>query len=443
MKRCPSLLDEVEEFHADDMIRLAPNHSIPLTSRIKRLIDTRTFQRLRGVRQLSLGDRVYPSATHTRFSHALGVYGNMLDYLRQLASEPRFCDAYDAKDIKAILLAALLHDIGHYPFSHQLDHLPQFPEHEALTIGLLRGAIRFFDEPFSEMVGDWFDLDPNRIADLLDHDLPLEGPLALLRQLIDSPLDADKCDYLPRDSYFCGVDLGSGFDRSRFIGNLRAAGQKLAIYEKGLVSAERFQLARYWMYRSVYWGHTVRAFITMLSHLARRCFVFNPPPGQAWFETLVSFHDASFLDWMNAYLDEPGKELLGMLTLNRKPYQRLYTISIHREKTRYDQLQSENRRTAVTEALTSFFRSRGVTVLNHHLIWDVPPPYKNQAWESFPVVLKGGSQVPIQEESPIVASLGPAFLQGVRKIRLFIHPKLKAQVNDAQIPALHELIGPI
>ncbi len=429
------LLGQIPEFSATQSIKIAPNTSVPVTDRILAIIDSSSFQRLRAVRQLSLADRVFPSATHTRFSHALGVYHNVLDYLRHLDRFAEFRNRYSVDDYLSVLLAGLLHDLGHYPCSHQLDHLTGFPRHEELTIAMIEGTLRFEAEDLSEIIQRNFALDPRLVTRFFKHQ-PEPNNL-LLHQLIDSPIDADKCDYLPRDSYFCGVDYGTGFDRQRFIANLvpNKSGTCLSIREKGLLSAERFQLARYWMYRSVYWGHTVRALIT---NLIQACSHLNTEPDPA---QLLAFNDNSFLDWVQQNSDATGQALVQCIHGRRKPFKRVYTIAYNHGPEIYQTLQSASARAHITQQIAKRAASLNVLTADHFLAWDVPPAYKSESWESFPVTMNNGREFPIEDESPVIRALGPAFLQGVRKIRLFAHPDYYSQAQLSQLPTIEQLLN--
>lgn len=425
------LIHQIPELrNSGKSVRVAPSTTVHLTDRLVKIIDSHAFQRLRKIRQLSLSDRVYPSATHTRFAHALGVYDNIRAYLRHLDGFPEFSDNFDEKDYLAILLAGLLHDLGHYPCSHQLDHLPQFPAHEELTISIIEGRMTIDGENLGELIQNEFDLDPTRVTALLQEDRgQLPQHMQLLKQLIDSPLDADKCDYLPRDSYFCGVEFATGFDKQRFIDHLVPIDGRLGIHEKGMMGAERFQLARYWMYRGVYWAHTVRALITMLSTACN--YLEGGIPEEGWTDRLVKFNDHNFLDWLHVHLEDPGRELIEMVHQRRQPYKRLLTIPFHHEEEKYVKLQEKPElRTHIMAELRSWSTKKGLPLAEHHLLWDVPPTYKTDSWETFPVLLSNGTISEVARESPVVDALAKAFLQGVRKIRLFCHPKFATLMSD-------------
>jgi HD superfamily phosphohydrolase len=222
------------------------------------VLDTPAVQRLRYVRQLGHAFLVYPGATHSRFEHALGAYHLARRVLSQLE------DAREAKlapaDRVRLKLAALLHDIGHYPFSHALEEAG-LPHHEALakqplTQGALAERLRELETPATQLLS------------LIQGDStePLAG-------LVSGSLDVDKLDYLSRDAWMCGVPYGV-IDVDRLLTSLCVAPGSdgrptLAMHEKGLAALEALMFAKYQMYRNVYWHHAVRSATAMFKRLVR------------------------------------------------------------------------------------------------------------------------------------------------------------------------------
>jgi HD superfamily phosphohydrolase len=222
------------------------------------VIDTPQFQRLRRVKQLGFAHLVYPGAVHTRFNHAIGVYGltrRAMASLRWNRSLDGLSEA-DAADLPLIPLAALLHDVGHYAFSHAMEEVGpgSIPGHHEEMAALFLEA-----EPIRTALGRVHPDGPERIARLIrgvsGH--PLQG-------LIAGSLDLDKVDYLRRDSFFCGVPYGA-VDVDRLLDALTLARQgpakplEVAVSEKGLSALESLLFSKYEMFRNVYWHHAVRA----------------------------------------------------------------------------------------------------------------------------------------------------------------------------------------
>lgn len=220
-----------------------------------RIIDTPAFQRLRHIRQLGHAYLVYPGATHTRFEHALGTYHLARRTLRLLEERGELRDL-DPLDCRLVPYAALLHDIGHYPFSHALeelgpDHLAQ--HHEALTSDFLASAE--LATVLSEIAPDA----ARRIEAMIRgrSDSPLQG-------LVAGNLDLDKIEYLNRDAFFCGVPYGT-VDVDRLIHALAlqrdpvTGALEIGVHEKGVSALESLLFAKYQMFRNVYWHHAVRA----------------------------------------------------------------------------------------------------------------------------------------------------------------------------------------
>ena len=145
------------------LVRIPPELDVPLTDRVKQLIDTPEFRRLSQISQLGLVGLVYPAANHTRFEHSLGVYRMALLFLDRLADDPRFVAAVTPRDAERFLVAALLHDLGHWPFCHPIEDisLPQVPSHELFANSfLLEGEI-------SDALRDEWDLQPRAVVELL------------------------------------------------------------------------------------------------------------------------------------------------------------------------------------------------------------------------------------------------------------------------------------
>ena len=124
------------------LVRIPPGLDVPLTPRVRRLIDTPAFRRLAQISQLGLVSLVYPAANHTRQEHSLGVYQVALEFLTRLAADERFAATIGPTDAERFLVAALLHDLGHWPFGHPIEdlRLPNVPDHELLASDSSRRA---------------------------------------------------------------------------------------------------------------------------------------------------------------------------------------------------------------------------------------------------------------------------------------------------------------
>ncbi len=224
------------------------------------LLDTPVVQRLRYVRQLGLAYLVYPGASHSRFEHALGAYHLAGEALR-LLDEQEQLDAALREDSQIVRAAALLHDIGHYPFSHALEEIGATHHEEVARPLLLQGAIA--DVLRAHLGADA----PERVFALITGTSasPLQG-------LISGSLDLDKIEYLKRDAHMCGVPYGE-IDVDRLLNSLVLVTSPLTgahgvgVREKGLSALESLLFAKYQMFRNVYWHHAVRSATAMYKRL--------------------------------------------------------------------------------------------------------------------------------------------------------------------------------
>jgi HD superfamily phosphohydrolase len=228
--------------------------TIHLDGRAARIVDAPAFQRLRYIRQLGLAHLVYPGATHTRFDHALGVYHLAGRALRLLERDGIPAEA--RPDVPLVPIACLLHDIGHYPFSHaleELEDLQRLGDHETVAARFLR------DPGIGAALRDLGDDAGSRVADLIagTSESPLGG-------LVNGNIDLDKIEYLLRDAFFCGVPYAA-VDVSRLLHTMAlmrdpVTGRlEIGVREKGVAALESLLYAKYQMFRNVYWHHAARA----------------------------------------------------------------------------------------------------------------------------------------------------------------------------------------
>lgn len=401
----------------------------------KKLTDWHRFQRLRGIHQLGLAYLVYPGAVHTRLEHSLGAFENALAVLDRLSGpqgDYRFRAMVSDEDLVATAIVTLWHDIGHYPFAHQLRIKGNFPKHEERTLkalkskeaqGIIRGE---FGDTVCQAAGA---IMKNVIAyedtTVRHSPQPPDPPhYHVLRQIVSGTVDVDKLDYVSRDAIHCGVPYGTIVDRDRLLASLRIwwgddGIPHLLLSDKGRVCAEALVFARYVMFSEVYWNHGVRAFAAMLSAAIDQIepAVIRP---HLW-DT-----DAVFLEWLTS-LDVC--RWLGELVRSRRPYRRAF---VHQRLGGADgSIEEDDRLFRLLEEAVGdtkkLVRVREV----------VAKALKITAWNDHEIVLDvprmsrvGGIKVlPEGREEP--GGVGPIFdavnrnFDGyARKARIFVHPAI-------------------
>ena len=219
------------------------------------------FQRLRRIHQLGATHQVYHAAEHSRFSHSLGVY----EIVRRMVNEVEgLKDALSEEEQIEVMLAGMLHDIGHGPFSHSFESVLEF-NHEKMGALILLGESTIHNV----LVSHHPDL-PKHIVDILQH----KHSNPILNQVVSGQLDADRMDYLLRDAYFTGTSYGT-FDLERVLRTLRLHDDKLVVKESGVHTIEDYIMARYHMYWQVYYHPVSRSFETILVRFFKRLVVLN------------------------------------------------------------------------------------------------------------------------------------------------------------------------
>jgi HD superfamily phosphohydrolase len=291
----------------------------------KKLVDTPVFQRLRQLKQLALASLVYPGALHTRFEHSLGAFHIAREVSKRLLQN-------NEADQELVRLAALLHDVGHGPFSHVSEPILQkfstvaFDSEKQQIHELISSQIIENDPDLLRILG----------ADQC-HDITclMKGQYGfrILKDIVSGPLDVDKQDYLLRDSYFCGVKYGI-YDLNRLIDALRVhrdsdEDQYLAIAGDGVNSVEQFVLAKYYMNVQVYY-HKIRLITDEM--IKRGITLGIEEDNVSWLRQLYSYDGSS--EHLKEYLRWHDEKLIMEILSERTPdgwAKRIFTKLRNRE----------------------------------------------------------------------------------------------------------------
>lgn len=256
----------------------------PFTKRVAAILGHPVVRRLKSEAQLGWIKEVFPGATHNRWSHTIGVFAALVRYYNSLLADPEnptFRVLVDPDDLLHAMLAALLHDIGQVSFGHDLEAAcPHLYNHEEVVKRLLEETNWGPDTLIEVIAKHWPLIKRDRVLGILRKRQPARPIDGVAQDILNGPIDADKLDYLQRDSVGCGVAYGRGIDTLRFLQALStnaksdAMGCKvvLAYKAKGAAAIEAVLLARYQMYGAVYWHHTFRCIQAMFSHAAAVTF---------------------------------------------------------------------------------------------------------------------------------------------------------------------------
>ena len=408
------------------LVRIPPEVDVPLTSRVRQIIDTADYRRLARISQLGLVSLVYPAAIHTRFEHSLGVFRLALLYLRRLAHDERFVAAVSPEQAEMFLAAALLHDLGHWPFCHPIEdiRLPSVPSHELFANSfLLEGEIG------DVLRHDW-GIQPRDVVALLS-EKPRDPASRILTSMLSGPIDIDKMDYLFRDSLHAGVPYGRHFDQERLLGSLclNHSGDGLAITDKGRTAAELMVFARYVMFSEVYWHHGVRAATAMLQR------AFYMLHGAVELDPLFRMCEHEFIAELQriAGAGPAGEVLQGLFGPARHLYKRLAQYSFLEERDLYHRLARRPYPwlVACAEQFSSLVSTAlGRVVAPHEILFDAPPITREVQVDVEIHFPKEGAWRPLGEVSPVVRTLATEqFDDYVKRVRIFAHPRIVSDLR--------------
>lgn len=411
--------------HRQYEIRCPIHGFITLNSWEKEIISQPAFQRLRRIRQLAWTDQVYPGAMHTRFEHSLGVMHTatlLYSAIRQasahvLQNELGYKEEGLNRDLQLVRLAALLHDVGHAPFSHASESL--FPtengtryKHENYSAAIVRTELKAAIEDHPLNVTN-YGFKAEDIAALLDGSTSAKQRL-FWRDLIDGQMDADRMDYLLRDSFHAGVQYGK-YDLNRVVNTVRAIpgtrgrAPRLGISEGGWHAAEGLVLARYFMFTQVYFHKTRVAYDVHLRGALEELLPnrqFPSPNGE---------HLKEFLAW-------DDWKLLGLLASGQGGEHGARLASRDHYRLAYGSPEIS------TEA--DLCLVEGIKKELGELI--VAEEESSKSWyktgrPDIPVVsnVDPGTVLPLSRYSPVVLNMDP-----INQILLYVRPELAEKANE-------------
>ncbi|MGQ0766153.1 MAG: HD domain-containing protein [Gemmatimonadota bacterium] len=405
-----------------DIIRDPLWNNIRVDQRSLRLIDTEVFQRLRYVRQLGWAYLVYPGATHARFEHAVGAFHLAGLTLGRMRTEG-LLDPLPADEPAIVQAALLLHDIGHYPYSHALEEIGA-PDHEDVARSLVcSGEVAHILREISPDA-------PERVLALIRgrSNSPLQG-------LVSGSLDLDKIEYLKRDALMCGVPYGE-IDVDRLTNALTLVdrpgpeGPAIGVLEKALSALESLLFAKYQMYRNVYWHHAVRSATAMYKRLVEEAIT----EGAVDVGELAGMTDESLLHTLDQRV--PGILLDGLR--HRRLFKRAFECPAAELPDDYaDWIATDRERVAEAEAAIA----RRVGLESDEVLLDYPAKTQMLALD-LPVVRRDGSVTVLTGEGLQGAihlpQLSEQLYRSARWLRLFTRTG-----DPVERRVLFDVLGPL
>ena len=389
------------------------------TPELAALTESAPFMRLHRILQLGPVYRVYPGATHTRAGHSIGVYHLGRRLLQNLA-ERGTVNWISREGAISFLCACLLHDLGHFPYTHSLKELP-LRSHESLT-----GEI-ILKEPMKSLLGAC-GADPLLTAAIIDKELVgtdnTRVELSFYRQLLSGCLDPDKLDYLNRDARYCGVPYGAqdvDFILSRLIPH---AERGCDIDSRLIPNVEAVLFAKYLMYRTVYWHRQVRAATSMI----KKALVEGLETGKIAGEELYDLDDQSLFVLLSAKHSGALAEQVWK--------GRLYSAAkeIPFVEAEHSCLRDIGKRSRCEQQLADKFRSAGIPLGQDDIIIDIPEPVSFETG----LFVSDEECVFAESSSAFKNEILDSFVKTLYTVRVFVHPDFCEKVET--FPGLSDIL---
>lgn len=426
------MLPEVAALHrTGSLVRIPPSDDVPISDRVRRVLDTAPMRRLAAISQLGMVALVYPGATHSRLEHSLGVYHNALRLVARFCDDSQFTSLVRPPMADAFVLAALLHDVGHWPFCHPIEdmRLHDLGGHES------RIADCIVNSELERCIHEDWSCDQQDVLELLVPGSQKGESFQtvshqFLASCLSGPIDVDKLDYLQRDSLHAGVPYGRNFDVGRLISSicLNPETSQLAIGEKGRTAAEMMVFARYVMFSEVYWHHAVRSATAML----QRCVFLLQ--NRIDLESTLNMTDAEWISMLRRAASGSVVESLaeGLFGPQRRLFKRVAEFNVidgdevHRALARrpYWWL------VACAEQLAGQLSSRCSMAIHAADILIDAPPAKLEVDINIDVIARDASVRTLGDVSPVASALArQQFDNQVKSVRVFVRDDLRESLQ--------------
>jgi HD superfamily phosphohydrolase len=386
-----------------------------MTKKQAQLTESQPFMRLNRIFQLGPVYLVYPGATHTRLSHSIGVYHLGRRLLQNLAQ--RGATWLTDVGVKSFLAACLLHDLGHFPYTHSLKELP-LTSHESLS------GIIILKEPMKSLISVT-GADPDLTAAIVDKEIPNnDDELIFYRKLLSGALDPDKLDYLNRDARYCGIPYGAqdvDFILSRLIPNKERG---VDIDSRLIPNVESVLFSKYLMYRTVYWHRQVRAATAMV----KKALINGLESGQLSGEELYNLDDTSLFTLL---VEKIGGSLVESICEGR-----IFTVAaeISSDKVNMTAIRELKTQTQLEEKLAEKLKRAGLEIMSEDIIIDTPEPV---SFETGLYVIDEERKFS-ESSSAFTTETVDAFIKSLYTIRIFINQKYRETIKT--FPEIYSIL---
>jgi HD superfamily phosphohydrolase len=322
--------------------------------------------------------------------------------------------------VKAFLTAALLHDLGHFPFAHSLKELP-LKEHEEMT------AEKVLSEPLFSAIRDWVGTEPHMVAEIVDEKLPVAhgDEVRQYRRLLSGVLDPDKLDYLNRDAYFCGVPYGIQ-DTDYILHKVHLHPDSgVAIEADAVTAVENILFSKYLMYRTVYWHRVVRIATAMI----KQAVYTGMAEGKILPEQLYWLDDEEFYHTFFS-TDFPPFRLIDQV-MRRQFYKTAYETAFDSSSPLLHSLDSLDTRMQVQERIASrISETLNSPIAPWEVVIDIPEPISFEV-ELF--IKDGDDYTPFVSSGSVFSRpVVNGFTASLRKVRLFLPPRFEGRIKNPQ-----------